>query len=195
MTWELKEMMTFELRNAPQPPLNRRGGEGELCEFRRFFVCFLTALAFIIASILSVPAYAGQKEAIKPAKGDKCQVCGMFVAKYPDFAAEVIFHDGSYAVFDGAKDMFTSYFNLGKYNPKKKLSDVATVYVTDYYDLNLIDALKAFYVIGSDVYGPMGRELIPFAKRSDAEGFMKDHRAKTILTFQEVTLEKVKGLD
>lgn len=152
-------------------------------------------LALIIMSIVTFPAYAGQKEAIKPAEKDKCPVCGMFVAKYPDFVAEVIFHDGSYAVFDGAKDMFKYYFNLGKYNPKKKLSDLASVYVTDYYDLNLIDALKAFYVIGSDVYGPMGRELVPFESPSDAEAFMKDHRGKAILTFKEITLEKVKGLD
>lgn len=152
-------------------------------------------LAVILAYIITASAHAGQQEAIKPAKKDKCPVCGMFVAKYPDFVSEIIFHDGSYAVFDGAKDMFKYYLNLVKYNPKKKLSDIASVYVTDYYDLNLIDAFQAFYVIGSDVYGPMGRELITFANRSDAEVFMQDHRANAILTFQEVTLEKIKGLD
>jgi len=30
----------------------------------------------------------------------------------------------------------------------------------------------------SDVYGPMGRELIPFEKMKDAEEFMTDHKVK-----------------
>jgi nitrous oxide reductase accessory protein NosL len=41
----------------------------------------------------------------------------------------------------------------------------------------------------------MGNELIPFQNSSDAQEFMKDHRGKTILKFQEITSEKIKGLD
>jgi len=59
----------------------------------------------------------------------------------------------------------------------------------------LIDGLKAFYVIGSDVYGPMGRELIPFGSRSDAEEFRKDHQGKAVLEFNGITPDAVKGLD
>jgi hypothetical protein len=51
---------------------------------------------------------------------------------------------GSYAVFDGVKDMLKYYFGLSKYNPKKKKSDIDEIYVTDYYDLTMIDGLKAF---------------------------------------------------
>jgi nitrous oxide reductase accessory protein NosL len=67
--------------------------------------------------------------------------------------------------------------------------------VTDYYSLNLIDGLRAYYVLGSNVYGPMGHELIPFAKESDAKEFMKDHQGKSIVTFQDVKYEMVKALD
>ncbi len=74
----------------------------------------------------------------------------------------IIFKDGTHAFFDGAKDMFKYYFNLKRYNPSKGLQDIDSVYVMDYYDLAWIDGTRAFYVIGSDVYGPMGRELIPF---------------------------------
>ena len=61
--------------------------------------------------------------------------------------------------------------------------------------LTLIDGLKAFYVIGSDVYGPMGRELIPFSSRSEAEEFRKDHQGKSVLEFNGITYDAVKGLD
>lgn len=148
----------------------------------------------IILAILSL-SWAGERKPIKPSPKDKCPVCGMFVAKYPDFLAEVLFKDGSYTVFDGAKDMFKYYFNMKKYNPSKNLSDIDSIYVTNYYDLTLINGYTAYYVLGSDVYGPMGRELIPFEKEGDAKEFMKDHKGKSLKRFKEITHEMVKELD
>jgi nitrous oxide reductase accessory protein NosL len=119
----------------------------------------------------------------------------MFVAKYPDFVAEVSFKDGTYAVFDGAKDMFKYYLNLKKYASAKEIEEIASIYVTDYYSLEPIDGLAAWYVVGSDVFGPMGKELIPFGKETDARGFVKDHKGKTLLRFKDVGVELIKGLD
>ena len=150
----------------------------------------------IIIMGLALPMVSvGQRQPVRPTMKDKCPVCGMFVAKYPDFVAEVLFKNGSYAVFDGAKDMFKYYFNMKKYNHAWNQKDIEAVYVTDYYSLNLIDGLGAYYVLGSNVYGPMGHELIPFAKESDAKEFMKDHQGKSIVTFQDVKNETVKALD
>jgi len=134
-------------------------------------------------------------EALKPSPKDKCPVCGMFVAKYPDWIAAIRFRDGSAAFFDGAKDMFKYYFDLKKYNPSKKQMDIETLQVTDYYDLTATDGLKAFYVIGSEVYGPMGRELIPFEKEGAAREFLKDHKGKSFLKFKEITPALIKTLD
>ena len=138
---------------------------------------------------------SGEKKPVKPTPKDKCPVCGMFVAKYPDFLAEILFKDGSYAFFDGTKDMFKYYFNLKKYNPSKRLEDIDAIYVTDYYNLSMIDGYHSHYVIGSNIYGPMGRELIPFEKETDALEFIKDHKGKSIVKFRDVTYEMVKGLD
>jgi nitrous oxide reductase accessory protein NosL len=132
---------------------------------------------------------------VKPAPKDKCPVCGMFVAKYPDFVAGIVFKDGSYAVFDGAKDLFKYYLELGRYNPSKKPSDIRSIYVTDYYELQPTDAARAFFVVGSNVYGPMGRELIPFVTEGDALEFMKDHAGKQVLRFGDITPDIIKGLD
>src|SRR5512139_1628637 len=133
---------------------------------KRAGVWVLLTLTLVVLSLtqtltLSL-SYGGERKPIKPTPKDKCPVCGMFVAKYPDFLAEIIFKDGSTFFFDGTKDMFKYYFNLKKYNPSKKLEDIDSIYVTDYYNLILIDGFKAYYVVGSDVYGPMGRELISF---------------------------------
>jgi nitrous oxide reductase accessory protein NosL len=119
----------------------------------------------------------------------------MFVAKYPDFTAEILFKDGSYAVFDGAKDLFKYYLNLKKYKPAKGHEDIDSIYVTDYYTLKPIDGLRAYYVAGSDVYGPMGKELISTAEEEDARGFLKDHGGRSILRFGDVTAEMIRRLD
>ncbi len=131
---------------------------------------------------------------VKPQKGEKCPVCGMFVAKYPDWVAEVVFADGSREVFDGAKDLFRYLLDMRRYGGKKEPADVASLFVTDYYTLEPIDAKAAFYVVGSDVFGPMGRELVPFARRAQAEEFLRDHRGQRIVGFDEVGLE-LPGLD
>ena len=154
---------------------------------------FRIAFAAILLTFLLTPA--GEATPVTASKTDKCPVCGMFVAKYPDFMAQVIFTDGAYALFDGAKDMFKYYFNIKKYDASRDLSGIAFIYVTDYYEMLLIDGRTAWYVLGSDVFGPMGRELIPFKNEADASEFMKDHAGKTMIRFDAVTPDLIKGLD
>ena len=154
--------------------------------FRFIFVLFL---------LLCLLPSTGESAPATPTKTDKCPVCGMFVAKHSGFLAQIIFADGSYALFDGTKDMFKYFFNLEKYNTAKKSADIAFIYVMDYYGMTPVDGRTAWYVIGSDVFGPMGRELIPFAKETDALDFMKDHAGEKAIPFTAVTPEMLKGLD
>jgi nitrous oxide reductase accessory protein NosL len=150
----------------------------------------LAILCFVV--FVASPA-AAERKPVAPTENDKCPVCGMFVAKYPDMMAEIIFRDGTYAVFDGCKDMFRYYLNMKKYNPSKSIKDIDSIYVHEYYSLTFIDGRKAYYVVGSEIYGPMGRELIPFLKEEDASAFTKDHKGK-ILRFGNVTEAVVKTL-
>jgi len=154
----------------------------------------------LILVLLAVFLFAEQgpceeKGPLKPGPKDKCPVCGMFVAKYPDWVAQVLFKDGTSVFFDGAKDFFKYYLDFKRYEPKRDRSEIQAMYVTEYYSLEPIEARQAFYVTGSDVYGPMGKELIPLARESDARQFMKDHGGKRLLRFDEVTAKLVKELD
>ena len=56
----------------------------------------------------------------------------------------------------------------------------------DYYSLQPVDAHSAFYVVGSDVFGPMGKELIPFEKATAAQEFLRDHQGKKVLRFSDI---------
>ena len=143
----------------------------------------------------SLGSHRDQDKPVKPSPKDKCPVCGMFVAKYPDFLAEILFKDGTCVFFDGTKDMFKYYFNLEKYDPSETISEIDRIYVTSYYNLDLIDGYKAYYVIGSDIYGPMGKELIPHANEADAKTFLADHKGKTILRFSEIMRDFIESLD
>lgn len=158
---------------------------------------FLEKTVLALAALLlgTCLAFGSDPKPGKAGPKERCPVCGMFVAKYPDFAAQIRFRDGATLHFDGAKDMFKYYLNLSRYAPGRKPADVAAVFVTDYYDLSPVDGLKAFYVAGSDVHGPMGRELIPFATESKARDFLKDHRGKTVVGFRGVTPALLRPLD
>jgi nitrous oxide reductase accessory protein NosL len=112
-------------------------------------------------------------------KEAKCPICGMFVAKYPKWTAYVKDTKGKEFYFDGVKDMMKYYFN-------HKNEHFSPILVQDFYTLKPIDGRKAFYVIGSNVYGPMGEELIPFQKLEDAKIFKKEHFGKRIITFDEI---------
>ena len=149
-----------------------------------------TACSLLLSiSIASTGLTAEMKPGPVP-KGAKCPVCGMFVEKYKEWITQVVFTDGTAAFFDGPKDMFRYYFNIAKYNPGKKQSDINAIYVTEYYSAKFMDARKGiFFVQESDVNGPMGAELVPVDSFDRAKEFMKDHHGKKILKFGEVKKE------
>ena len=160
-------------------------------------VTLTLVLITFVAAIALFPAggaLAGTAAVSAPADA-KCPVCGMFVGKYPDWYTALTFRDGTKVYFDGPKDMFTFCLDMKKYSPAKSPKEIASIAVKDYYSLKVIDARKAFFVSGSNVYGPMGKELVPFARETDAREFLKDHRGKKILRFGDVTPAVLKSLE
>ena len=142
--------------------------------------------AFVLLGAATSGLDAATVSFIPPAAKDKCPVCGMFVARYPEWIAEVVFADGTYAVFDGAKDLFRFTADAARFLPAAKGKQVRAIFVMDYYSLEPIDGTAAFYVVGSDILGPMGRELIPFQERPDADAFLADHKGTRVVGLEEV---------
>ncbi len=134
---------------------------------------------------------------VKVAKDEKCPVCGMFVYKYPRWAAQIEIKGKHHFSFDGVKDLMKFYFEPAKWGDKFKgmKKNFGKISVTDYYSQKAIDGEKAFYVIGSDILGPMGNELIPFINEADAKSFKGDHRGKKIVKFSEITKKLTYDLD
>ncbi len=120
-------------------------------------------------------------------KKDKCPVCGMFIYKYPKWATMAIEKNGKKLYFDGVKDMLKYYFAHQK--------NIQALYAQDYYTKKLFNLKTAFLVLGSDVYGPMGDELIPFSSEADAKSFMQEHKGEKIVRLEDLNLRTVEALD
>ncbi|SOC10662.1 nitrous oxide reductase accessory protein NosL [Rhodobacter maris] len=130
-----------------------------------------------------------------PGPRDTCPVCGMFVARYPDWIATIQFSDGTAVHFDGPKDFFKFLHDPGKYARGRSRAQITGMGVSDYYEVAMVDAREALYAVGSDVLGPMGHEFVPLATPADAEDFMRDHKGKRLVSFAEVTPELPFALD
>lgn len=146
----------------------------------------LTVRIFLLGVVygtLLTPVLALEPQMAGPR--ERCPVCGMFVAQYPEWIATIVLENGEQLFFDGAKDMLRYYFALP--NGPVTRENIQGVFVTEYYSARYTPADEVFFVLGSDVYGPMGAELIPVRGQQHAETFMKDYNGNRIVTFAEVT--------
>lgn len=164
---------------------------------RRRLTAAAAAVFFWIGGILSPPtaARAEPLPRIEAGAKDVCAVCGMFVARHPEWLAQVTYGDGSEAFFDGPKDLFKYLLAPERYAPAKAGVGKTAVLVTSYYEGAAIPARQAFYVVGSDVTGPMGAELVPHRSLEDAEEFVRDHHGERIVRFDDVTPELLNDLE
>lgn len=143
---------------------------------------------------------------VEPTIRDYCPIDGVppgkvatnfYPANFPKWNSQIIFKSGASVHFESPKHMFYYFLGLDKDgNPKVWLRDisiVAAMYVKDFNTGEYIDARKAYYVVGSDVQGPVGDDLVPFKNREDAEAFKSKHGGK-ILRFDDVNIEVLRSL-
>lgn len=154
---------------------------------------FGAASLFFAASMTTTTKDLGAP--LKPGQRDRCPMCGMFVQPFPQWVAQVRLGDGSVVFFDGCKDLFKYLLLNDRHRLESSGENVVAVFVTNYYDGETIAARSAFFVVGSDVMGPMGPELVPHRTYDAAEDFMKDHRGVVILRFDEINEKVLRTID
>ena len=145
-------------------------------------------LCLLLLFFLLVPVSPSLADEPKsPSKTDRCPVCGMFVAPYRDWVATLVFKHGSQLFFDGPKDLLRYYYALPTKNDPRTRAEIAGIYVTDYYSTKVVPIEEVFLVLGSDVTGPMGKELIPVAGAEAARTFARDHNGEQVISFEQLT--------
>ena len=119
---------------------------------------------------------------------DICPVCDMYPARYPKNKCQLQTADGEVVHFCSTQCLFEYLKNFQKYG-KTELK-TKFIWVVDYDNGNWIYARNAFYVLNTDVAGPMGKEAYPFVNIESANKFSAMHPGK-VLRFKEVTIDKI----
>ncbi len=144
------------------------------------------ALMAVIATVIVFAAgagWAGQEATRSEGQADitavpHCPICGMDRAKFAHSRMFVTCADGTVlstcSLHCAAVDLAT---RLG--------SAPASIQVGDYTG-RPIDAREAYLVLGSDVFGPMGKELIPFDSQAAAREFNRDHHGTRVVRWAEI---------
>ncbi len=126
-------------------------------------------------------------------KSARCPVCGMVSNLYPAWTTLMVMQNGKKFYFDGIKDLMRFYLDEARYRYDRR--EIARLVVQDFYGLAPLDARKAWYVVDSDIRGPMGRELVPLRTRKQAETFLRDHHGRSIVRFEAITPRLLSTLD
>ncbi len=166
----------------------------------------IASLVWAGIAVLSVPPAMALKLSRKKVGSDRqlytpigpkerCPVCGMFVAPFPKWITQVKHRDGSHHSFDGVKCMMRFHLDPQQFDKRWKKDDLRLLWVRDYYTLKFVRADKAWFVVGSDVHGPMGHELIPFVDERSAGVFLSDHHGIKIIRIREITTALLDHLD
>ncbi len=140
---------------------------------------------------------AGPRPPVPFHDGDECHVCGMLIARFPGPKGEAWVRGGARPLkFCSTRELF------GWLLQPDSAALAEAVYVHDMAqndwqhpdDTRLVDARKAWYVVGSDLKGAMGPTLASFARREDAEAFAGRHGGR-IIRYQDITLDLLVNLE
>lgn len=124
----------------------------------------------------------------------RCPVCGMYPARYPRWAAQVILRDGAAHFFDSPVDLFVFLQGINRYDRRYARGDVAAVFAKDLESGKWIDARQAFFLHGSALVGPMRDADLPaFASREAAARRARAHGGQ-VLGYDEISPALIRPL-
>jgi copper chaperone NosL len=126
----------------------------------------------------------------EPTEKDTCIVCGMYPAKFPKHHNQIWAKNGSTLHFCSTQCMVNFNADPSKYmkDPVKTKMAWLTLYSDGMYE----SVFGVYYVVGSKVDGPMGKEAIPFKLKKKAEEFVSLNGGK-IVRFSQLTPALVMG--
>ena len=119
---------------------------------------------------------------------DKCSVCGMYPARFPKHKGQIQTKDKTVYHFCSTQCLFIFLNDSAKFAGSKVQPFL--IWVVDYQSGAWIGGKSAYYVVGSDQNGPMGKEAFVFDKLANAKEFAAAHGGKAII-FTGVTVDKI----
>jgi hypothetical protein len=118
----------------------------------------------------------------KGESADRCSNCGMKIDPKSPWRALLVTAEGSEKAFDTPRCALAAW-RRGKVPAVK-------IRVQEFYDRTWLDGDAVRFVVGSDVPGPMGPDLVP-VDATRAEKFLKDHEGQRALALGDITAELI----
>jgi copper chaperone NosL len=156
---------------------------------------FITVLTITVTSLMSCSDKTEQQKMLHKAvaieSADECHLCGMLITRFDGPKGELFRKETGEKVlkFCSTLDLFSYYLD-----PENK-RNVAQIFVHDMSkmpwgsnsidDKYFIDAKSAWYVVGSEKKGAMGKTLASFSLQIDAQAFAKEFGGK-VITFADI---------
>ena len=119
---------------------------------------------------------------------DRCAVCGMYPARYPKNKCQILTEDQNVYHFCSTQCLFAFLADTVQY--AGKAVQPFLLWVIDVESSAWISGRTAYYVVGSTLFGPMGKEAFAFDKKADAEKFAEKYGG-TVTPFKAVSIVKI----
>ncbi len=172
--------------------------EAEAAEFQKQYggkiVSFTTAFAAAIKELsVSRPKIEMKRKKkgkiTEPSAESRCIVCGMYPAKYPEHRCQVMTVDGKIHHFCSSQCLVSFLAKPGEY--LKKDVKIKSVWVTIPQEQSCEYAAGLYYLAGSSITGPMGKEAIPYRSKAKAEAAAGKYGGK-VVRFDKLTPQLIK---
>lgn len=157
-------------------------------------ICVVTPTRAVQAHPYDPASGLGKYDA-RPIPADaRCPVCGMYPARFPRWAAQIVFEDGAAHFFDSPVDLFMFLDKPASFGSTRTAAEAAAMYVADFRNGTWLPARHAVFVRDSRARGPMrGPDLPAFADTVAAQAFIAEQGGRA-LTFEQVDASVVTGL-
>lgn len=131
------------------------------------------------------------KQALEPVafhQADECHVCGMVIADFPGPKGQVV-EKGGVKKFCSTAEMLGWWLQPENHHTEAKLyvHDMGKSAWEKPDDHYLIDATKAWYVVGTKLKGSMGVVLASFSDKA-AAGKLASEQGGRVLRFEEIDM-------
>jgi nitrous oxide reductase accessory protein NosL len=124
---------------------------------------------------------------------DRCPVCAMRPAKYPEFSCAIVLTNGCTHYFCSSGCMINAWLE-----PERLLNtpriNLKRCIVRNYFTSEEIDGTTAIWIAGSDVIGPMGHAPLPVKTEEELTAFRRRHCASMVFSLPKLDLKTWKQI-
>ncbi len=113
-----------------------------------------------------------------PTAEARCAVCGMYPARYPEHRCQISTGKGETHHFCSSQCMVSFLADPKQYVNKD--IKAKSIWVTIPQEHSYEYAMGLYYLVGSSIMGPMGREAIPYRRKTVAEAAAGKHGGKVV---------------